>query len=194
MSGVHRLRGRRALGVAKALWEERDRIAAERDVTPTHILPDSAIVVAATAMPSDKRSLLQTKGFHGRGAARYSAAWVDTIGAVRELPEEDLPPKAARSDGPPPPRTWSDRDPVADARFKAAREALTTLAELHDLPLENLLTPDYVRRLTWDPPQGREPAVLADEVRERLTSYGARPWQVELVAGALTGAILGAEG
>ena len=67
-SGVHRLRGRRALGAARALWEARDAIAAERDVTPGRILPDSAIVVAATAMPTDRRALLATQGFHGRGA------------------------------------------------------------------------------------------------------------------------------
>jgi ribonuclease D len=30
-------------------------------------------------------------------------------------------------------------------------------------------------------------------VREQLASYGARPWQAELVTGALVGAILGAE-
>jgi ribonuclease D len=56
--------------------------------------------------------------------------------------------------------------------------------------VENLLTPDYVRRLMWSPPATRDAAQLAEEIRAQLTSYGARPWQVELVAGALTGAVL----
>ncbi len=192
-SGVHRLRGRRALGAARALWEARDAIAAERDVTPGRILPDSAIVVAATAMPTDRRALLATPGFHGRGASRYAATWVDALQRVREMTEDELPSRAPRGDGPPHPRTWADRDPVADRRFRAAREAMLNLAEVHHLPVENLLTPDYLRRLMWAPPSTREPAALADAVRVQLADFGARPWQAELVTGALVGAILGAE-
>ncbi|WP_299925840.1 ribonuclease D [uncultured Nocardioides sp.] len=192
-SGVHRLRGRRALGAARALWEARDEIAAERDVTPGRILPDSAIVVAATAMPTDRRALLATQGFHGRGASRYAATWVEALRRVREMDEDDLPTRAPRGEGPPHPRTWAEREPVADRRFKAAREAMLNLAEVHHLPVENLLTPDYLRRLMWAPPATREPAELAEAVRAQLASYGARAWQAELVTGALVGAILGAE-
>lgn len=192
-SGVHRLRGRRALGAARALWEARDAIAAERDVTPGRILPDSAIVAAATAMPTDRRALLATPGFHGRGASRYSSTWVDALQRVREMSEDELPTRAPRGDGPPHPRTWAEREPVADRRFKAAREAMLNLAEVHHLPVENLLTPDYLRRLMWTPPETREPAELAEAVRAQLAAYGARPWQAELITGALVGAILGAE-
>jgi ribonuclease D len=192
-SGVHRLRGRRALGAARALWEARDAIAAERDVTPGRILPDSAIVVAATAMPTDRRALLATQGFHGRGASRYAATWVEALEKVRAMPEDELPTRAPRGDGPPHPRTWAEREPVADRRFKAAREAMLNLAELHHLPVENLLTPDFLRRLMWQPPATREPAALAEAVRAQLATYGARPWQVEVVTGALVGAILGAD-
>jgi ribonuclease D len=192
-SGVHRLRGRRALGAAKAMWEARDAIAAERDVTPGRILPDSAIVVAATVMPTDRRALLSTQGFHGRGASRYATTWVEALQRVREMPEDELPTRAPRGDGPPHPRTWADREPVADRRFKSARESMLNLAEEHQLPVENLLTPDFLRRLMWAPPATREPAGLAEAVRAQLASYGARPWQAELVTGALVGAILGAE-
>jgi ribonuclease D len=192
-SGVHRLRGRRALGAAKAMWEARDAIAAERDVTPGRILPDSAIVVAATVMPTDRRALLSTQGFHGRGASRYASSWVEALQRVREMAEDELPTRAPRGDGPPHPRTWADREPVADRRFKSARESMLNLAEEHQLPVENLLTPDFLRRLMWAPPATREPAELAEAVRDQLASYGARPWQAELVTGALVGAILGAE-
>ncbi len=192
-SGVHRLRGRRALGAARALWVARDTIAAERDVTPGRILPDSAIVAAATALPADRRALLSTPGFHGRGASRYATTWVDAIQEVLAMSEDDLPSRAPRGDGPPHPRTWADREPVADRRFKGGREAMLNLAELNHLPVENLLTPDFLRRLMWQPPETREPADLATAVRAQLASYGARQWQVELVSGALVGAILAAD-
>lgn len=70
---------------------------------------------------------------------------------------------------------------------------MLNLAEVHHLPVENLLTPDYLRRLMWTPPETREPAELAEAVRAQLAAYGARPWQAELITGALVGAILGAE-
>ena len=190
VSGVHKLRGRRSVGAARALWEARDEIASRRDVTPGRVIPDGAIVAAAAALPTDRSSLLGTQGFHGRGAERYANTWVRTLQAVLEMPEEDLPTRAPRQDGPPHPRLWADRDPVADRRFKAARAAMLTLADELGLPVENLLTPDFVRRTMWSPPDTREPADLADALRQQLRDLGARPWQVELVTGALTGAVL----
>ena len=54
--------------------------------------------------------------------------------------------------GPPPPRSWADKDPAAAARLSAARAAVTALAEQLQLPQENLITPDTVRRVCWEPP------------------------------------------
>src|SRR5690606_19669458 len=75
-SGMHKARGRRALAAVRALWTVRDEIAAQRDVTPGRILPDSAIIAAANALPRDRRSLLSTPGFRGRGAERYADRWL----------------------------------------------------------------------------------------------------------------------
>ena len=192
-SGVHKLRGRRALGAAKALWETRDEIARNRDVTPGRILPDAAIVAAATAMPTNRTALLAVKGFHGRGAERYANKWVTTLQQVAAMPEEELPSRAPRGDGPPHPRTWADRDPVADRRYKIAREATLAIAEENTLPVENLVTPDYVRRAMWTPPRTRDEAELTREMAEQLAGYGARPWQVELVNSSLVFAVLEAD-
>ena len=123
-SGLHKVRGRRALGVVRALWETRDEIARQRDVTPGRIVPDAALVVAATAMPADKEALLGTKGFHGRGAERYAKRWIAAIRAAQELPEDELPTRTQRGDGPPVARAWAERDPVAARRLLLAREAM----------------------------------------------------------------------
>ena len=187
-SGMHRARGRRALAAVREMWQTRDAIAERRDVTPGRVLPDSAIVEAANALPRDKRALLALKGFRGRGAERYANRWVEALQTARELPDDQLPPMAARYDGPPPPRAWADRDPVAAARLSKARAGLKALADEHRLPIENMLTPDYVRRLLWQPP---DPGAddLADRVVTRLRDLGARPWQVELTLDVLTDAI-----
>ncbi|MFT4085518.1 MAG: HRDC domain-containing protein, partial [Nocardioides sp.] len=97
-SGMHRVKGRRELAAVKALWETRNRLAEEHDVTPGRILPDSAIVAAAQALPTTRGALLGTPGFHGRGAGRYAAAWLTAIADVLALPERSLPARAPRGD------------------------------------------------------------------------------------------------
>jgi ribonuclease D len=189
-SGMHRARGRRALAAVRELWETRDAIATRRDVTPGRIIPDAAIVEAANALPKDRTALLSLRGFRGRGAERYANQWVEALRRARALPEDELPPVAARYDGPPPPRAWADRDPVAAARLTTARVAMKALAEQHNLPVENLLTPDYVRRLMWEPPSADQfDGSVEEGVASRLTELGARPWQVELTCQVLAEAI-----
>jgi ribonuclease D len=192
-SGLHRVRGRRALAAVRELWETRDRIAEERDVTPGRILPDSAIVVAAVAMPSDRTVLLRTKGFHGRGAERYSSDWMRALTTAAELAEDDLPQRSPRVEGPPIPRAWAEKDPVAARRLVIARHGMTALGAEHDVPLENLLTPDYLRRVLWTPPTARDAATLEVDVPAALAALGARPWQIELTTPVIVRAIVQGE-
>ncbi|MDQ6523668.1 ribonuclease D [Nocardioides sp. LHD-245] len=192
-SGLHKIRGRRTLGAVRALWETRDQIARERDVTPGRLIPDAAIIAAATAMPTSRGALLGTSGFHGRGAARHSREWLAALQEAAELPEDDLPSRVSHGDGPPAPRTWADKDPVAARRLELARAAVTALAEEHSVPLENLLTPDTLRRVMWTPPATRDAVDLLEAVVDQLRGLGARSWQIGLTASALSRAVLDAE-
>jgi ribonuclease D len=193
-SGMHRVRGRRELAAVKALWETRDEIAQQRDVTPGRIIPDAAIVAAATALPTDRATLLGVQGFHGRGAERYAARWVAAIKATLALDDSELPSRNPKGESsPPPPRAWAEKDPVAAQRLALARDAIAQLAEEKAVPVENLLTPDYLRRVMWTPPAAREPGALLDEMATQLSAYGARGWQIALTAPLLVDAVLGAE-
>ncbi|MCL2541709.1 MAG: ribonuclease D [Nocardioidaceae bacterium] len=192
-SGLHKVRGRRSLAAVKALWETRDRIARERDVTPGRLIPDSALVAAAIAMPTNRGALMGTDGFHGRGASRHAKDWLAAIREAAELPEDDLPARGNRTDGPPPPRAWADRDPVAARRLEIARASVSEIAEDKDLPVENLLTPDHLRRAMWTPPSTREPVALLEGLIDQLTALGSRGWQVGLTGPALARAVLEAE-
>ena len=192
-SGMHRVRGRRGLGAVRELWTTRDEIAEQRDVTPGRIIPDAAIVAAAQALPTDRATLLGTKGFHGRGAERYSSRWIAALDRVAAMEENELPTRSPRGDGPPLPRAWAEKDPVAARRLALAREAMAALAEQHHLPVENLLTPDYLRRTLWTPPRTREPEQLATDVAAALSALGARAWQVELTGPVIVEAVLRAD-
>lgn len=183
-SGLHQIRDRRQLAAVKELWLERDSLARKRDVAPGRLIPDAALVAAAKAMPSTVPQLLGTKGFHGRAAQREAPRWLRCISIARDL--EELPPLHLPTNAPPPPRVWADRDPEAAARLATAKPLLQELANELDLPLENLLTPDFLRRVAWRPPS----EVTEENVAEQLADLGARPWQVQLTAPVITAAFL----
>lgn len=184
-SGLHRVRGARRLAFVRALWEERDRQARRRDVTPSRVLPDAAIVEAAVAGPVGAEALGQLPGFRGRGrrarGRQELQRWSQVLAAAARLPDRELPAAAPTYDGPPPARAWADRNPKAAQRLADARATLAEIAHSHTLPVENLLTPDTLRRLLWEPPEDTSVSGVAD----RLASLGARPWQVGLTAEAL---------
>lgn len=186
-SGTHTLRDARRLAVVRSLWEARDDEARRRDVAPGRILPDAAMVAAASALPRTLAELGALRPFQGKGTRRRLEYWFAAVERGLALPQDALPSvRGPRSDGPPPPRAWSDRDPAAAARLTAARAAVAALADEHHLPVENLVQPDLLRRLCWSPPEQLDAEALA----RTLAAGGARPWQVDLVAPALAAAFV----
>ena len=188
-SGMHKARGGRSLAVVRELWTSRDSLAAEIDVAPGRLLGDSAMVEAAAALPRSRSEVRALPGMRHRRARRHLDRWAEAIQRALDLPESELPPTAGRGEGLPPPRTWRERNPAAAARLTACRAVVAELCETHDLPAENLLTPDTVRRLAWAPPGPADAAGVAAFLR----GLGARAWQVELTAARFAAAIAEAD-
>ena len=184
-SGIHRLRSRRQLAGVRELWEVRDAMARRRDTAPGRILPDSAIVSAVAAAPASPADLLALPVFGGRATRRHVDTWWGALQRAAALPDDKLPQPGPPGDGPPPPSRWAERDPVAARRLTRCRAAVTSLAEQHTMPAENLVPPDAVRRLAWSPPD----TVTLATVSSALSRWGARSWQVGLVAPALVEAL-----
>ncbi|MFG2268413.1 HRDC domain-containing protein [Streptomyces chartreusis] len=184
-SGMHKVRRRRQLGVVRELWQARDRIAQKRDVSPGKVLSDAAIVEAALAVPGNVHALAALNGFGHRMGRRQLEQWQAAVDRAKALTEAQLPTPGQPVAGPPPPRAWADKDPAAAARLSAARAAVSALAEQLNMPQENLITPDTVRRVCWEPPK----EVSAETVAEALAGHGARPWQVEQVTPVLVAAL-----
>ncbi|MCM0678238.1 ribonuclease D [Micromonospora phytophila] len=183
-SGIHRVRGARAQARVRSLWYARDQIAARRDAAPGRVLPDSAIVAAAELDPKDEKTLLTLPGFGGRSVRRLARTWLAALDDARQLPDDALP-VAPAVEGPPPPHRWAERDPVAAARLARCREVVVRIATEHNLPPENLITPDSVRRLAWVPPE----EVDEESVAETLRGFNAREWQIALLLPDLTEAL-----
>ncbi|WP_432192761.1 ribonuclease D [Streptomyces sp. bgisy027] len=184
-SGMHKVRRRRQLGVVRELWQARDRIAQKRDVSPGKVLSDAAIVEAALAVPGNVHALAALNGFGHRMGRRQLEQWQAAVDRAKALTEAQLPTPGQPVAGPPPPRAWADKDPAAAARLSAARTAVSALAEQLNMPQENVITPDTVRRVCWEPPK----EVSAETVAEALAGHGARPWQVEQVTPVLVAAL-----
>lgn len=180
-SGLHRIRNRRGLAVVRELWNERDTIARIHDVHPSRILPDAAIVAAAQAMPGTFDELEALPEFATAGARRNQRTWWRAIKNVTAASDDSLPSAANGNDAPPPPRSWAQRDPAAWARLEVARSAVAQISQDLNIPVENLLKPDLLRRLCWQPPQKLD----ADSVTAALAQGGARDWQLARVVPAL---------
>ena len=177
LSGGHVLKTPRALALAREIWQARDALARERDVAPGRLIPDASVVAAAAANPRSKGDLARLPNFRGRASRTEIDRWWAAI--LRGKTTTDLPGQKVRDPHAiPHHRNWSQRHPDAAARLDAARPAIEAEAEARGIPLENLLTPDTLRRLVWDPPADRS----ADGVALRLTELGARPWQVGITA------------
>lgn len=177
-SGMHKVRKPRQLAVIRELWLARDELARQRDTAPGRILPDIAIVSAAVEQPATREALVALPIFGGKANRRQADRWMAAIDHARTCPDAELPATTLISDAPPPARSWNDKNPEAAARLAVLRPAIAALADEHHLPTENLLTPDTVRRVAWEPPEDCSETGIA----ARLQSHGARQWQIDLTA------------
>jgi ribonuclease D len=188
LSGLHTVRGRKALAVARELWTAREEYARAEDVAPGRLVPDRALVAAVLADPKSKSALAAVKEFTGRASRSQLDRWRAAIEAGRATSHLPLE-RATGGDSLPPPRAWADRNPEADARLKAARPVVERRAEELRMPTENLLTPDLLRRVAWTPPEPMTETSIGDA----LAALGARSWQIaqtaQLIADAFVGSV-----
>ncbi|QRZ60873.1 HRDC domain-containing protein [Rothia sp. ZJ932] len=184
--GIQRLKNRRQLTALRNLWLEREHLAQKKDVAPKKLLPDASIIEAAYSMPSNVPAVLSIPGFQTRALKREAPRWVRAIVSARN--DKEPVPYTTPAEGPPPLKAWEVKRPLSAQLIAPAKEAMAALSEKHSIPTENLLTPEILRRVCWDPP------VNAHSIADALRQLDARPWQVELVTPVLSpifNAILG---
>jgi ribonuclease D len=177
ITGLHKVTDALILEVARQLWQAREALAIKMDVAPGRLIPDAAILAAATEKPKSKPELASMRSFTGRASRSYLATWWDAIqSAYRATELPNLRPE--KTDAIPNHRNWSSKFPEADKRLRFAKQALQELSEKMEIPIENLLTPDVLRQVSFTPPESSAP----DAVRQILISLGARSWQANLTA------------
>ncbi len=182
-SGMHVIRSPREIAIVREVWQARDEIARKQDIAAGRILSDSHIVTLANSGLATKSQLLTLSFMHLRNVKRHADTWIEATLRAHALPEDELPPVKLPATGTPAPRNWEARNPAAWRRLEYVRAKLMTTAEELNLPVENLMTPETIRRVLWSPPE------TVELLHAELTSFGARPWQIEIVSPVLETAI-----
>lgn len=177
IAGLHKVQDRLSLEIARQLWLARENLAQKMDVAAGRLIPDASILAVATQKPRARPELAAMKSFNGRASRSYLDLWWDAVQLANK--SNDLPAlKPEKTDAIPNHRNWINKFPEADRRLKFAKEALMKLSEEKKVPLENLLTPDLLRQISFSPPD----QLSEESIAARLTELGARNWQVKLSA------------
>jgi ribonuclease D len=191
-SGMHKIKRRDQLAIIRALWIARDRIASQSDIAQGKLLNDNAIVELAISAPTNKKEFekaLRPLGLRARWLENLPL-WLESIASAVALTEQDWPQMRTSADTLPPIKLWRDKFPEKYAPLSHARLRLEKISQENSIPVENLITPELVRRICWSPPAGSTENLQVEAVQTHLLSLGARSWQVNLVGQAISEALL----
>ena len=188
-SGMHKVKKRQQLAVVRELWNTRNELAQESDIAPGKLLSDNAISLLALAETpvTNKKQLekvLKPIGLRARWMEN-TASWISAITDALSMNEESWPQLRANSDALPPIKLWRERFPERYAPLTHARAKLDERARELEIPLENLISPEAVRRICWNRPVGA--------VSMTLEGLGVRAWQIEIATPILEAALLESE-
>ena len=178
MSGLHDVKDPQRLAIARELWQARDELAVKQDVSPGRLVPDGSIVALVKSKVTTRSELASLTSFHGRASRTFLDTWWAAYS--KGLASRDLPPLKLPHTGIPNHRNWPNRFPEADTRLQALKQVMSEIALALEVPAENVLQPDMMRRVAWEP---------EENIAEQLEKLGARKWQVEAVSEAFSAAL-----
>jgi ribonuclease D len=191
-SGMHKIKRRDQLAIVRSLWIARDKVASQSDIAQGKLLNDNAIVELAISAPTTKKEFektLRPLGLRARWLENLPL-WLESIASAVALPEQEWPQLRTNADSLPPIKLWRDKFPEKYAPLSHARLRLEKISEENSIPVENLITPELVRRICWNPPSGSTEQLQVEAVEKALSNLGARSWQVNLVGQAISEALL----
>ena len=178
-SGMHKVRDRLTLAIIRDLWAARNEFAQEIDIAAGRVFNDDALVEVATKRPKVINDFAYILTKRTRVTGQPIEKWFDVYRAALLTAPDDQPELRVPSTGLPPVKIWSTRNAPGYARVTHARAAMIELAAEHQMPTENLISPEIVRRIAWAPPAD------LSALDNQLAELGARSWQIELVTPAL---------
>jgi ribonuclease D len=188
-SGMHKVRDRLNMTIIKDLWVSRNQLAQELDLAPGRVLGDEAIVEIAIKRPATAEAMAKVIGWRTKLESPPFGRWLDVLNKSLQTPLTEQVELRLPSQGLPPIKIWKDKNPLGYARLTHARGKIADLSSEIEIPAENLITPELVRKICWELPNV-EQSEYEKFVTSELSNLGARPWQINQVAPLIASALL----
>ena len=169
---------RMTLAIIRALWHARDEFARSIDISAGRVFNDEVLVDIATKRPAAIDEFNKIVKRRTRVENLPTTEWFTLMHQVLTFAPQDLPELRLPSSGLPVVKLWKERNPLGYARLSHARAAVIAKAAELEMPVENLISPDAIRQLTWQTPPENN---LTTFISSTLSAAGARPWQITAV-------------
>ncbi|MFM1826398.1 MAG: hypothetical protein RLZZ37_1033 [Actinomycetota bacterium] len=179
-SGMHDIKTGLDSCIVKNLWLKRDEMAKAQDIAPGRLLNDSSIIEIALIKPKTEKELSELKSIKYRSSQQYSNIWFESLQNSLKLDPSSWPIKVPNSEAIPLPKSWEQKNPEAFNRLKTLKVLLAAKSEEINIPIENLCSPEIVRKWCWLFPTQDKLAT-----RNWFFAQGARKWQSEILAGLI---------
>ena len=187
-SGMHKVKDRLNMTIIRDLWISRNELAQELDLAPGRVLGDEAIVDIAIKRPTTAEEMAKVISWRTKLDAPPLGRWLAVLNKSLLTPLDEQVEIRVPSTSMPPIKIWKDKNPLGYARLTHARGKIAELSTEIEVPAENLVTPELVRKLCWELPPV-EQSKYEEYVASQLKSYGARDWQIDQVAPLIASAL-----
>ena len=187
-SGMHKVRDRLNMTIIRDLWISRNELAQELDLAPGRVLGDEAIVDIAIKRPTTAEAMAKVISWRTKLEAPPFGRWLAVLNKSLQTPLDEQVELRVPSTSMPPIKIWKDKNPLGYARLTHARGKIAELSTEIEVPAENLITPELVRKLCWELPPVHQ-SKYEEYVVSQLKSYGARDWQIDQVAPLIASAL-----
>lgn len=175
-SGMHDIKTGLDSCIVKNLWLKRDEIAQELDIAPGRVLNDASIIEIALIKPKTELELRDLKTIKHRASQQYSKVWFESLQFSLKIDPSDWPIKVTNTEAIPLPKSWEQRNPEAFTKLKNLKILISKQAEEINIPVENLCSPELVRKWCWHLPTNNEEATF-----HWFFDQGARRWQAQIM-------------
>lgn len=187
VKGVSTLRDASGLQVARELWQARERLGQERDISPGRLLPNRDLVDIARTKPSSARELSRTIG-RASVSPRDSRRWLTVVEQALAADPSSWPQRhAPQTDSVPSKSGWERHYPRSWEMLQVCRERIAERATALGMQPEILLAPSNLRAAVWQAPEAA-PAWDTHHAADALQTSGARAWQIGFTAPILAAA------
>lgn len=209
LKGLNSVRRTSARKLAHDLWEKRDQIARQRDISPESILRSRDLISIAggaednraAALRELKMSLRRSRAhLPSRTHKHFIEAFSDALSsAPSDLEMEQY--RAPQYCGPriPDHKLWPEEFPRAAAYADAILNTALDLADALEIRLDTIATRKNLRKAAWacwlfedsgEYPNAADPIACWEELLgDSWAGLGLRPWQVELLLDAAVPAV-----